>query len=380
MNRATYVHLLTQPRPGEDDDVKHSDDGSKDSALTRNSLMVRLLERAQQLAHSYMHNGGACALESLNAAGFAAEVAVITGASLTDRLRMCQDHRMMALLRLFELFLAHPTLRPFARCNLDTVMTDPQAVSVVARKIQGEPYAYLAIKQAFIQALEQENFELAGHLVEFGMDLNVVPATAATVLNAQPLLFELLKAPLPPASDHRAVLLRCRVLAGVVALGADLEARDYQGYTPLLRAIVNGDDAALDLFLAAGADLQSRASIVGRADYTPLMLASEQGRTAMVSVLLQARANADAVNNQGETALMLACAAGHEKVVATLLPVAYDTINVCDRGHYTAFFKALMNLNTGVVRVLLNVSYSKRLLRGHWLARFDAFESLLRCG
>ena len=55
-----------------------------------------------------------------------------------------------------------------------------------------------------------------------------------------------------------------------------------------------------------------------------LMLASQRGHAAMVTLLIQHRAIMDEQTSQGSTALMLACKRGHEQVVETLVSMGAE--------------------------------------------------------
>ena len=81
--------------------------------------------------------------------------------------------------------------------------------------------------------------------------------------------------------------------------GANPNARDKEGYTPLHRAVMSfsGDQTAILALLKAGADVNARDVIDGN---TPLHLAKSSDR-ALLAALLQAGANPNARNAEGFT-------------------------------------------------------------------------------
>jgi ankyrin repeat protein len=100
--------------------------------------------------------------------------------------------------------------------------------------------------------------------------------------------------------------------------GADANSEGTEGDTPLhdlcdLRDTVFGDrnafDAALDLLLAHGADINAR-NFHGR---TPLIYCAAWGEPAWVPQLLAQGADPDAIDKDGFTALVFACGRGAEE-------------------------------------------------------------------
>ncbi len=65
---------------------------------------------------------------------------------------------------------------------------------------------------------------------------------------------------------------------------------------------------------------------------TPLMKASHRGETAIVRMLIAARAQLDARNADGSNALWLACVGGHLDVIDTLVEAGIDLDNRNDNG------------------------------------------------
>ncbi|MBI69908.1 MAG: hypothetical protein CMJ38_07935 [Phycisphaerae bacterium] len=93
-------------------------------------------------------------------------------------------------------------------------------------------------------------------------------------------------------------------VALLIENGADVNVRDaVLGYTPLLWASGFGDANSIPILLKEGADVSVRDNAEGR---TPLMHAVRTGTLAGVEQLLGADASLTAIDNGGQTAVMIA--------------------------------------------------------------------------
>ena len=101
--------------------------------------------------------------------------------------------------------------------------------------------------------------------------------------------------------------------------GADKEAKNKYGDTPLIKAAYKGHEAVVPLLLEAGADKEAK----NKDGITPLIAAAEKGHEAIVQRLLEAGADAEAKDNDlfGKTAFYYARKNGHTSV-AELLPAS----------------------------------------------------------
>lgn len=97
--------------------------------------------------------------------------------------------------------------------------------------------------------------------------------------------------------------------------GADVNARDQTGNTPLMYAAMNGYEDVAEVLVEKGADVNARSRVTG---WTALILAARDNRLEVVELLLAKGANVNARNNNGETALLLASAHGNSEVVNVL--------------------------------------------------------------
>lgn len=105
------------------------------------------------------------------------------------------------------------------------------------------------------------------------------------------------------------------VIALLLARGADARARSKTGDSPLMEAAVRGDVAAARLLLEHGAEVNA----VDHRGYTPLLLAAQYDREApeLVRLLLERGADLEATA-EGETALSLAARRGETAVTRLL--------------------------------------------------------------
>ncbi|TPX36279.1 hypothetical protein SmJEL517_g01648 [Synchytrium microbalum] len=100
-------------------------------------------------------------------------------------------------------------------------------------------------------------------------------------------------------------------------LGADIEARSYQGETPLIVAARALHSCMCRFLTIRGANVNA----TGPQGDTVLHVAARKAAGAeTIRILLELEANPLALNNRGETALHVACRLGHLGVVKLLLP------------------------------------------------------------
>ncbi len=141
-------------------------------------------------------------------------------------------------------------------------------------------------------------------------DVNVVPSAPPCL----PALY------LAATNGHEAVARR------LILAGADVDFKHpVYGYTVLHEAIYGRRERLAEDLMMSGADIMARTS----KGCTPLHLAVEEGLEGVVSTLLLRGADKDAVDNEGDSALMWACGSvkGAEPnlaVVETLLTAGVD--------------------------------------------------------
>ena len=92
----------------------------------------------------------------------------------------------------------------------------------------------------------------------------------------------------------------------LIAQGADVNAAEGDGSTPLHWSAANGDMTITEALLKAGARVTAATRIGGM---SPLFMAAKNGSAEVVAALLQAGAEAREANSNGTTVLMMAAAA-----------------------------------------------------------------------
>jgi ankyrin repeat protein len=110
------------------------------------------------------------------------------------------------------------------------------------------------------------------------------------------------------------------VVRQLLEAGADIEAVNMHGASPLRTAAHNGHGKVVRQLLEAGADIEA----VNTHRSNALTLAAQLGHVEVVRLLLEAGAYIEAVTNHGSNALLYAASAGHMEVVQLLLEAGAD--------------------------------------------------------
>jgi ankyrin repeat protein len=114
-----------------------------------------------------------------------------------------------------------------------------------------------------------------------------------------------------------------------------------------VRSAEKGDLKAVELFLAAGIDVNAQNAL----GVTALMAAAKNGRMEVVNKLLDQKVNVDAQSKQGVTALMLAAENNQSEIVNLLLKKNADP-NLQDQTGWSALMKAVYQGNARCVEAL----------------------------
>lgn len=138
--------------------------------------------------------------------------------------------------------------------------------------------------------------------------------------------------------------------------GADVDARNCQGRTPLIQAADQGHVAVVRLLLERGADVDH----AGLFEQTALIVASWQGHLAAVDALLAAGADPELRDAAGHTALSLTASEDQPGVVRALVCGGARIDAATPSGH-TALMMAAMEGQREVVRVLLELGADRTL-------------------
>lgn len=153
--------------------------------------------------------------------------------------------------------------------------------------------------------------------------------------------------PVPPLiqAARKGDVLTVRSLLGK---GADVQARDAQGFTALMAAAENGDAVTVQALLTNSAEVNAR----DNAGWTALMFAAGSGDTPTVQALLTQKAHVNAKSNDGMTALMRSTKRGHTAVVQMLLANGAEA-NARDKDEQTALLIAVQGGHIAIVQALL---------------------------
>jgi len=161
--------------------------------------------------------------------------------------------------------------------------------------------------------------------------------------------------------------------------GADVNAAQGDGMTALHWTALQGDVATMQVLLYAGANLGSTTRLGG---YTPLHLASKEGRGAAVATLTAAGSDAGRATDTGVSALHLAAQSGDAATVAALIDAGAD-VDVADEGaERTPLMFAAASNRLDAMRVLIDagadVSLQTRLIDFVTRQREDTAEQRTR--
>ncbi len=154
------------------------------------------------------------------------------------------------------------------------------------------------------------------------------------------------------ATGRRSCMPRGTTIRALVTMllehGANLDAVDNDGLTPLAIAAQNGKSEAAQALVAAGADVNAP---VAKGGYTPLMLASISGSSDLATLAHRTWCQGQCDNPGGVTALMIAAADNHANIVELLLKSGAD-VNARSEDGRTALSIAQANNNEALVKLL----------------------------
>ena len=189
--------------------------------------------------------------------------------------------------------------------------------------------------------------QVASAIIEAGADLNSRDNNGRTALF------------LAAANDREAILDR------LIDAGAELDLSRDNGWTPLMRAVYDDQKAIVERLAAAGADVGAK----DQKGWSPLHILSDSSRPentdhdrAIASILVDAGANPDALNDELVTPLMLAALNGRRDVARALLEHDLN-LSITNKYGSTAQQVARSNDNYDVLAEILEASHSAQQSR-----------------
>ena len=141
------------------------------------------------------------------------------------------------------------------------------------------------------------------------------------------------------------------VVRSLLKQGADVNAAQGDGTTPLHWAARRGDVELAQMLIYAGANVRATTRLGG---WTPLLMAAQLGHAKMIETLLNAGSDLKTTTAFGATPLMLASAAGNPDAVRLLLSKGGD-VNAAEsvRGETALMFAAAYN-RVDAMRLLID--------------------------
>ena len=131
--------------------------------------------------------------------------------------------------------------------------------------------------------------------------------------------------------------------------GADVNAKNDKGITPLMAASAIGDVKSVKLLVSRGAALDIRANYGG---WTALFMAALNGHEETVQYLIRAGADVNIQGDKRSTPLILACMKGHPSIALMLINAGANVNASTDLG-YTALHGAAVRGLPKVARILI---------------------------
>lgn len=141
---------------------------------------------------------------------------------------------------------------------------------------------------------------------------------------------------------------RLQNVRNFIQAGANINAREHFGWTPLIKAAQAGHNQVVHELIQAGANVNSR-EMHGA---TPLMYAASEGHLQVVRELIRAGANVNARDNNGMSPLMYAIIEDQLQIIRVLIRWGAN-LNARNNRGLTALLVAAIEEHPQVVRELL---------------------------
>ena len=131
--------------------------------------------------------------------------------------------------------------------------------------------------------------------------------------------------------------------------GADPNAADHRGRTPLFVAAEGGFDISIRTIIEQGGN----PNISSASGMSPLLIAAQEGRFSTVRVLAELGASTTASDDRGRTAVFLAAQFGHDEVIRLLVDEWSAPANVPDMEDWTPVYIASAKGHVSTARLLM---------------------------
>lgn len=127
-------------------------------------------------------------------------------------------------------------------------------------------------------------------------------------------------------------------IAELLKMGANVNAQDARGRTPVMAATYARQPLAVEALLKAGADVNRRDAMLNN----PFLYAGAEGMLEILKLAHAAGADPRITNRFGGTALIPAAERGHVEVVRWLLENTRVEVNHVNRLGWTALMEAIV--------------------------------------
>ncbi|AKL97569.1 ankyrin repeat domain-containing protein [Endomicrobium proavitum] len=164
--------------------------------------------------------------------------------------------------------------------------------------------------------------------------------------------------PLMYATDKGAMTIKSTVLQALIDAGANVNAKNAEGNTPLLLASHYASDPEnIEVLLKSGANIEER----DKNGYTPLMISLWNGAFPDITLTLirnKANVNAAGIDEKKRTALLIALdyyTAAPAKIIKALIESGAN-VNVKDADGKTALIYAAKNTDDERVKIIIDTN------------------------
>ena len=212
---------------------------------------------------------------------------------------------------------------------------------------------------ALIIAVQEGFSDIVQQLLEYGADPNIRDKNGCTAIH----YIMILDDTETPKSSKKTMSDKLEILQLLIVRGINVNIMDETGRTALMMASIDGFTEVVKLLLQAGADpnieqhipvkelfITSNLPETHTIGLTALMCASLQMNSEVTDLLLQANANP---NQENALALMIAAEQGYPDIVQQLLEYGADPNSISDINGFTALHNVLDSRTKTAIKLTL---------------------------